>query len=253
MEDYNKVIFCTEKTSAEQEYFYSIQPMGVKACVVNLTIGKNDANLLAQKQLKMAQKAGIVTHVAHCAQFTTPEEARDEAKKFLTATRTLNLPEGTVYTLIFTPTVADKTATNLINFFQETLHIHGYRNQDLCVSAKLIVNNIIQVDELHLRPNLTVIDYDRLYPSVVGAGTWIFSNEYLDERQLIAYDFMDFYTKPNQMRGRQLSLDTEYVARVGDSYWMIARQLGIRLSELLLMNNVRLEDKIVPGQRIKIA
>ena len=41
MEDYNMVAFCTEKTTAEQEYFYSIQPMGVNACVVNLTVGQN--------------------------------------------------------------------------------------------------------------------------------------------------------------------------------------------------------------------
>ncbi len=64
---------------------------------------------------------------------------------------------------------------------------------------------------------------------------------------------MDFYTKPNQMRGRQLSLDTEYIVRAGDSYWMIAQQLGIELVELLLLNNARIGDKIVPGQRIKIA
>ena len=64
---------------------------------------------------------------------------------------------------------------------------------------------------------------------------------------------MDFYTKPNQMRGRQLSLDTEYIVRTGNSYWMIARQLGMELAELLLLNNARIGDKIVPGQRIKIA
>ena len=29
MEDYNMVAFCTEQTTAEQEYFYSIQPMGL--------------------------------------------------------------------------------------------------------------------------------------------------------------------------------------------------------------------------------
>ena len=156
-------------------------------------------------------------------------------------------------TLIFTPTVADKSAMELINFFQETLYLHGYRNQDLCVTAQLITNNIVQPGNLHLRPNLTVIDYNRLYPSVAGAGTWIFDDEYLDEQQLIAYDFMDFYTKPNQMRGRQLSLDTEYIVRAGDSYWMIARQLGVELAELLLLNNATVGDRIVPGQRIKIA
>ena len=81
----------------------------------------------------------------------------------------------------------------------------------------------------------------------------IIDDEYLDEQQLIAYDFMDFYTKPNQMRGRQLSLDTEYIVRAGDSYWMIARQLGMELAELLLLNNATVSDRIVPGQRIKIA
>lgn len=39
MEDYNMVAFCTEQTTAEQEHFYSIQPIGVNACVVNLTVG----------------------------------------------------------------------------------------------------------------------------------------------------------------------------------------------------------------------
>lgn len=64
---------------------------------------------------------------------------------------------------------------------------------------------------------------------------------------------MNFYTKPNQMRGRQLSLDTEYIVRAGDSYWMIARQLGIDLAKLLLLNNATIGDRIVPGQKIKIA
>lgn len=50
-----------------------------------------------------------------------------------------------------------------------------------------------------------------------------------------------------------MSLDTEYIVRTGDSYWMIARQLGMELAELLLLNNARIGDKIVPGQRIKIA
>ena len=243
------VAFCTEQTTAEQEYFYSIQPMGVNACVVNLTVGKNERNLLAEKQIEAARKAGMTVHASHIARFTTIKEARDEAKFFLTQT----LPESAVHTLIFTPTVADKSAMELINFFQETLYLHGYRNQDLCVTARLITDNIIQPRNLHLKPNLTVIDYNRLYPSVVGAGTWIFDDEYLDEQQLIAYDFMDFYTKPNQMRGRQLSLDTEYIVRAGDSYWMIARQLGMELAKLLLLNNATVGDKIVPGQRIRIA
>lgn len=50
-----------------------------------------------------------------------------------------------------------------------------------------------------------------------------------------------------------MSLDTEYIVRAGDSYWMIARQLGIELAELLLLNNATVGDRIVPGQRIKIA
>lgn len=253
MEDYNMVAFCTEQTTAEQEYFYSIQPMGVNACVVNLTVGKNERNLLAEKQIEAARKAEMLVHASHIARFTTPEEARDEANFFLAQTRAFNLPESAVHTLIFTPTIADKSAMELINFFQETLYLHGYRNQDLCVTAQLITNNIVQPGNLHLRPNLTVIDYNRLYPSVAGAGTWIFDDEYLDEQQLIAYDFMDFYTRPNQLRGRQLSLDTEYIVRAGDSYWMIARQLGIELAELLLLNNATVGDRIVPGQRIKIA
>lgn len=189
------VAFCTEQTTAEQEYFYSIQPMGVNACVVNLTIGQNEQNLLAEKQIRAAKNAGMIVHVSHIARFTTPEQARDEAKFFLAHSRKLELPERAIHTLIFTPSIADKTAVELINFFQETLYLFGYRKQDLCVPAKLVANNIIMIDELQLRPNLTVIDYNRLYPSVVGAGTWIFNDRYLGENQLIAYDFMDFYTK----------------------------------------------------------
>lgn len=208
---------------------------------------------MAEKQIEAAKKAGMTVHASHIARFTTPEEARDEAKFFLAQTHAFNLPESVVHTLIFTPTVADKSAMELINFFQETLYLHRYRNQDLCVTAQLITHNVVQPGNLHLKPNLTVIDYNRLYPSVVGAGSWIFDDEYLDERQLLAYDFMDFYTKPNQLRGRQLSLDTEYIVRAGDSYWMIASQLGMELAELLLLNNARIGDKIVPGQRIRIA
>ncbi|GGI64325.1 GH25 family lysozyme [Limosilactobacillus caviae] len=253
MEDYNMVAFCTEQTKADQEYFYSIQPMGVNACVVNLTIGGNKRNLLAQKQIKIAKNAGMVVHASHIARFTTPEEARAEAKFFLANTRAFNLSAKVVHTLIFVPTVADKTATDLINFFQETLYIHGCHKQDLCVPANLIINNAIRVNCLHLRPNLTVIDYNGFSPSVIGIGTWLFTDNYLDERQLIAYDFMDFYTRHNQVRGRQLSLDPEYIAKTGDSYWLIAHQIGIELTELLMLNNAKVEDKVFPGQRIKIA
>lgn len=150
MEDYNMVAFCTEQTTAEQEYFYSIQPMGVNACVVNLTVGKNERNLLAEKQIEAARKAEMLVHASHIARFTTPEEARDEAKFFLAQTRAFNLPESAVHTLIFTPTVADKSAMELINFFQETLYLHGYRNQDLCVTAQLITNNIRPTGESSL-------------------------------------------------------------------------------------------------------
>ena len=253
MEDYSKVIFCTEQTIVEQEYFYSIQPMGVQACVVNLTIGQDKNNLLAEGQIKMAQKAGMMVHASHIARFTTPEEARNEAKAFVKQSKLFNLPDNAIHTLIFTPTVADNTAVNLINFFQEMLYLQGYRQQDLCVEPELLTNNILDVSRLHPRPNLTLIDYKRLYPSVVGVGTWTYADKYLDEHQIIAYDFMDFYVKPNQLRGRQLSLDTEYVAKSGDSYWLISRQLGIKLAELLLLNNAKIEDKVVPGQRIKIA
>ena len=62
MEDYNMVAFCTEQTTAEQEYFYSIQPMGVNACVVNLTVGKNERNLLAEKQIEAARKVEMLVH-----------------------------------------------------------------------------------------------------------------------------------------------------------------------------------------------
>lgn len=230
-----------------------MKAMGVQAAVIVLTTGADRRNLLAEKQMKMAKEAGMAVHCAHIAQFMSPEQARDEAKTFMTMSRALGFSSAAIHSLIFAPTFADKTANTLINFFQETLYIEGYRKQDLCVPAELLANNIVEPRDLQLKANLTVIDYDRLAPSVAGVGTWIFTDEYLDERQTIAYDFLDYYTRPNQIRGRQLSLEPEYIARPGDNYPLIAHQLGMRLIDLLLLNHAGPHDKVVPGQRIRVA
>ena len=53
-------------------------------------------------------------------------------------------------------------------------------------------------------------------------------------------------------RGYQMSLIGEYEALPGDSWWIIARKHGMSLLDLLALNEADLDDRILPGEIIKV-
>ena len=86
---------------------------------------------------------------------------------------------------------------------------------------------------------------------IAEAGTWVYTNDFEGEAQLLAYDFYGFYTDE---AGYQLSLvDTDYAVQKGDTWHSIARRHGIPLEDLLALNRAEKDDKLFAGQVVRIA
>lgn len=253
MDSYNKVVWCTEVSPCDEEYFKQLKQEGVKAAVINLTIGLNSYNSLAKEQYRLAKEHGMITHLFHLAMFEHLEDILKEAEWFSSLAGKFHQEEDTVMTVLFNPEYDVKNATAMIDIFLNEMRQFGNEYLDICVPARLIQSGNLSPMHLSYKANFTLIDCNRMTPSIAGCGTWIYANKFKNQPQLIAYDFFDFYVKPNRLRGVQISLFDTYVAKPGDNWWLVAERLGVPIVQLLALNDAELDDKVYPGDHIKVA
>lgn len=249
MEDYARVAWCTEFSPNTHEYFEDLALMGVEATVNCLHISGAEATISGAKQTMASRTAGLVTNAFAISELLEPEL---DAQAFIRQLKALNYYDTRV-ALMPLPYEKLTDVDERINRYLTVLSTWcGEDNIDVCLDKKLVDDQIVHLGDLPADLNLTVSNPRNLNAGVDCAGTWIYDNRFSNVPQLMAYDFFDFYTSPNRTSGFQLDLTGEYVARLGDNWWIVAQHHGMQVIDLLELNNADIGDRIMPGQHIKV-
>lgn len=128
---------------------------------------------------------------------------------------------------------------------------HPRENIDVAFYKRDVDAGIYDLTKIPKMINLTIINCNATESGIFDAGTWVYTTEFRDTTQLLAYDYYGFYTDNS---GYQLSLiDTDYVVQKGDTWHSIARRHGMPLNDLLALNRANKNEKIYAGQIVRIA
>lgn len=236
-------------------YFQLLKRKGVKAVIIKLTEGSNPGsaylNPKAKNQLASARAAGLLVHGYHFAQFISIADARLEAQWFVKCAKQLGLEKSAVLMLDMESRILPANATACANAFVDEVHQLGYARTDIYTSASWIWSNRLVQSQLKTK-NLMIAAYNPVKPGVDHVGTWQFTSRWEGMHQDMSYDFFGYYTQPVGAQGHQLSLDDTYTVRPGDSWWLIAKQHNVDMTELAKLNGKKLSDFIYPGQKLKV-
>lgn len=249
-DDYDLVAWCTRFSPSSHEYFERMSVAGVKATVVCIHESGIGQAPYGEAQTKASRSAGLVTNAGSITDLYNPEI---DAKEFAKEMHRLSYDGKVRVAIMALPDkMIDHPEERIARYIDELSNYCLPENIDVCIDRKYVLDGRICPEMLPKSLNLTVINQGHLNAGVAYAGTWIFDNRFEGEEQLIGYDIFQYYTRPNQLRGFQLDLTGEYVARMGDSWWIIAEKHGLPVIDLLTLNEADLSDRIMPGQRIKV-
>lgn len=248
--DYPKIAFCSAITPATSEHYANLKASGIDTVSVCLHLSSYNYYKFSTLHTDLARRAGMVTHAYLHTDLYNPFEdvakftQRFDALGFNSSTKITILVNGDRY--------VEEREEKIIKIMKLLEKYHPLENIDLAFFKADIDAQLYDLRKVPQMINLTIINCQP-YATEAGipvAGTWVYTSEYLDQIQLVGYDFYSYYTSG----GYQLSLiDTEYVAQKGDTWHSISRRHGIPMIDLLNLNSALLEDKIYEGQVIKIA
>lgn len=250
MKSYDKVAWCTELSPDSQEFFAEMKEDGIGTAVVCIAMS-GAIYQPGMHQTYAARAAGMNVH-AMC--ITDLAEPHRDACRFAERLNYLAYTDDVRLAIMPMP---DENLEEPEQRIQEMFDVlHEFRPKaevDVVLTKEQVLNGEINLDLLPAEINLTIANPRGMNAGVKEAGTWIYASFYHDQPQLLSYDFYQFYSRANQNHGFQLDLDTHYEARVGDSWWVIAKQHGMRVLDLLELNEADIADRIIPGQRIRVA
>lgn len=250
MEENQKVAWCTSMSPSDYDYFMKMKAAGVRAAVINLTLGLGCWNERAMDQMMAAKMAGMTISPFHLS-IMDPFFVDEEMVTFSERLRFFDFDAGNV-TLALMPTFKLTRARNtqLINQMVTALRATGDYTVDICVQAEDLADGRIAPEDLADPVNLTVINYDDDDAGYPGTGTWIYANEFAGQRQLLGVDFYQHYTALARPFDHANGV---YIAQEGDSWRLVAFQHGMAVRDLLRMNSAHETDEIKPGQWINVA
>lgn len=251
MRSYDRVAWCTELSPSDYEYFEDLKADGINTAVVCIA-ASDTREPIGMEQTYNARAAGMNVHAFFMTDLIKPVQ---DAYHFLKQLEALNYKENVRLAVMpmHEEDLIEEPEHQIKLIFDE---IHEYRPDseiDVVLTKEQLLKAEIIFDLLPEEINLTVTNVGGLNSGIKEAGTWIYTGKYRNHFQLLAYDFYQYYTKAHQSHGFQLDLNTHYEARMGDSWWIIAKQHGMQVLDLLELNHADIADRIIPGQLIKIA
>lgn len=250
MKSYDKVAWCTELSPESHDFFTEMKEDGVDTAVVCIATS-GSVFQTGTAQTYAARAAGMSVH-AMC--ITDLIEPHCDAYHFAERLQHLDYDDDVRLAIMPMPDERLEEPEQRIQEMFDVLHeLRPKAEVDVVLAKEQVINGEINLDLLPAGINLTIANPCGMNAGVKEAGTWIYTSFYHDQPQLLAYDFYQFYSRANQNHGFQLDLNTHYEARVGDSWWVIAKQHGIRVLDLLELNEADIADRIIPGQRIRVA
>lgn len=250
MKSYERVAWCTELSPSDQEFFEEMKADGINTAVVCIS-ASGAHHFLGSEQTYHARGIGMNVHPFCITDLRDPHR---DAWWFAQSLKKLNYLDDVRLAIMPMPEKGlDEPEARIREMFAVLHEFRPTAKIDVAVTKEQLLDGEINFDLLPEGINLTVSNTRGLTAGIKEAGTWIYANRFHGQPQLLAYDFYQFYTRANQYHGFQLTLDKYYEARVGDSWWVIAKQHGMRVLDLLELNEADIADRIIPGQRIKVA
>lgn len=250
--NYRQVAWCTMLSPADESFFRDLKEHGVDAAIIPLRVTSPDMiDYHSLDQLQAARKAGMIVHVGLITNLSHPELDVTALKLQM---ELLHFKAGTQRIAIMPmadPAVSGQT-DRLCRVITSLCSWCDIVDIDVCLKPQEIYDGIFDLGELPSEINLTIMNPTGRDAGVPTAGTWIYANRFMGELQFIAYDFYGYYTERPADRGYQLDLTGEYEAQVGDSWWVIAKKYDMALIDLLALNEADIDDRIMPGQIIKV-
>lgn len=246
---YPKVAFCSAISPGFIEHYDKLRKAGIDTACVCLHLSNYNYQRFARIHTNLAREAGMITH----AFFVT--NLYDVTEDVLTFSKNFSLLGYTASSKITVLVNSDKYVPDredkIIDIIDRISRFHPRENIDLAFFKRDLDDKLYDPAKLPRFINLTVISCEeKTSVSMLEAGTWVYTSDFENEIQLLAYDFYGFYTSD----GYQLSLiDTDYVVQLGDTWHSIARRHGMPLNDLLALNRANKNEKIYAGQIVRIA
>ena len=247
MTKYSQIAMIDILTPRSIEYYQKLRKMGVNDAIIRLSTSNYSSYFeIASIHTDLAKRSGMRVHASLATDLTNPFH---DARYFFATYQRLGYSFGSKTMIQCLP---DDRVRDPAKRLHELLgYISYFVNKDdidIAVDKRYIDENKLKIADIPDYFNLTIINVNKLNSGIDRAGTWIYTDNFEGELQYLGYDYYGFYTK----EGYQLSLDAEYVAQAGDTWVTIATRHGVWLPKLLDMNDAKYEDKVIPGQRIRL-
>lgn len=246
---YPKFAFCSAITPADSEYYARLKAAGIDTASICLHLSGYSHYKFATIHTNLARQAGMKTHAFMVTDLT---DIYTDMILFSRRFNQLGYTRGEKITIWISP---NKRSTDreekIVEIIDLISNYHDENYIDIALMKRDIDDCIINLSRLPKLINLTIINCNAQLSGIAEAGTWVYTNDFEGETQLLAYDFYGFYTDE---AGYQLSLvDTDYAVQKGDTWHSIARRHGIPLEDLLALNRAEKDDKLFAGQVVRIA
>lgn len=246
---YPKVAFSSAITPATEEHYEHLKQAGIETVSVCLHLSGYNHSKYATLHTNLARKAEMITHAFFVTDLYNPV---DDVMKFFQRFNLLGYHPSSKITIWINSdkNVRDreKEISKMLNLMER---FHKREYIDLCFFKRDLDARLYNLEKIPKHINLTVVNCQSLTSEVAEAGTWVYTTDFCDTAQSLAYDYYGFYTDNT---GYQLSLvDTDYVVQPGDTWLSIARRHGMAIDDLLEMNRAVAEEKIYSGQVVRIA
>lgn len=245
---YPRVAFVSAITPANAEHYEHLQQANINTVSVCLHLSDYNHYKFATMHTNLARQAGMTTHAF---MVTDLYDVVDDVSAFTKRFVQLGYDANTKITIWINSDKYLRDREEKINKIINLMsNYHSRENIDIAVFKRDLDDNLYNLSKIPQMLNLTVINCGAISAGVDTAGTWVYTSEFCNQVQVLAYDFYGFYTEG----GYQLSLvDTDYVVQRGDNWHSISRRHGIPMQDLLIMNRATINDRIYEGQIVRIA
>lgn len=246
---YPKFAFCSAITPADPEYYEHLKAAGIDTASVCLHLSGYEHYKFATIHTDLARRAGMTTHAFLVTDLTNIYE---DMIHFTRRYNQLNYCNGDKVTIwVSTQKQVENREEKIIDLINLIANYHDRNYIDVAFFKRDIDDAIIDLDKIPKIVNLTITNCNAQLSGIAEAGSWVYTNKFEGENQMLAYDFYGFYTDNG---GYQLSMiDTDYVVQKGDTWYSISRRHGIPLLDLLVLNRAEKTDQLFAGQIVRIA
>lgn len=246
---YPRHAFSSALTPATMEHYEYLYKAGITTASICLHISHHNNYKFASLHTGIARASRLLTHAYMLTDLSDPI---DDVIAFTRRFNQLGYHYSSKITIWCN---SDQFITDPEDKIMKIIDLLSNYHDRNCIDVAFFKQDldagIYDLSKLPELLNLTISNCDADGAGIATAGTWIYTSNFSNTVQLLAYDYYGYYT---DTVGYQLSLvDSNYVVQRGDTWISIAKRHGIPVVDLLAMNRAKIDERIYAGQVVKIA